>query len=336
MEGARRSVSGAPGPGAGLESTTPAAQVAAIRGGSRPVIPPGIDQYFLPDAAARGELSPPVYAPVVLGAARLRFMDAKLGIDISKDVLYETPITGGALPVDWRRATEMGVGLDSLRPDPESAEASFLDLPPPAQQPKNYAAWQKSFTRWLAETQRIGLLRHRATKLTSAPGEEERDFRAGVHDALRAKRDAEVDAIRKKFAVKRESLAERVRRAEAATGREQQQASQQRAQTMLSMGAAALGAFFGRKVMSAGTLGRATTAARGVGRSMKEAEDVKRAAENAVAAREKLEAFDQKVRDETDAIIAEYERPVDLERISLAPGRGQIEVRFVALGWKRK
>jgi len=336
MVGVRRSVLDAPGPGTGLESTTPAADIVAVRGGSRPVIPPGIDQYFLTDAAARDELSPPIYAPVVLGAARLRFMDARLGIDTSKDVVYETPITSGALPVDWQRATEVGVGLDSLRPDPEFADASFLDVPPPAQQPKSYVAWQKSFSRWLAETQRIELLRHRATKLTSAPGEEERDFRAGVHDALRAKRDAEVDAIRKKFAVKRESLAERVRRAEAATGREQQQASQQRTQTMLSVGAAALGAFFGRKVMSAGTLGRATTAARGVGRSMKEAEDVKRAAGNAAAAREKLEAFDRKVRDETDAIIAEYESPVDLERISLAPRRGQIEVRFVALGWKRK
>jgi hypothetical protein len=335
MEGVRRSVPGAPGAGTGLESTTPAADIVAVPG-SRPVIPPGIDQYFLPDAAARGELSPPIYAPVVLGAARLRFMDARLGIDTSKDVMYQTPITGGALPVDWQRATEVGVGLDHLRSDPEFADASFLDVPPSAHQPKSYSAWQKSFGRWLAETQRIELLRHRATKLTSAPGEEERDFRAGVHDALRTKRDAEVDAIRKKFAVKRESLAERVRRAEAATGREQQQASQQRTQTMLSVGAAALGAFFGRKVMSAGTLGRATTAARGVGRSMKEAEDVKRAAENAAAAREKLEAFDRKVRDETDAIIAEYESPVDLERITLAPRRGQIEVRFVALGWKRK
>jgi hypothetical protein len=270
----------------------------------------------------------------VLGAARVTFTDARLAIDTARDVLYAVLITDDVVPVDWQRATEVTATGGSLRREPESADASFMEVPSPAQQAKNYAAWQKSFSRWLAETQRIDLFRHRATKLTSVPGEEERDFRARVHDALRETRDDEVDAVRKKYAVKRESLAERVRSADAAIGREQQQASQQKTQTMLSMGAAALGAFFGRKVMSTGTLGRATTAARGVGRSMKEADDVKRAEENAAAARQKLEAFDQTIRDETDALIAKYDSPVELERFALAPRRGQVHVQFVALGWE--
>jgi len=238
------------------------------------------------------------------------------------------------VPVDWQQATEVPARVAGLRREPEAGSASFADLPAPAQQPKNYTAWQKAFGQWLAQTQRVELLRHRAMKLTSAAGEEERDFRARVLDALRAARDAEVAAVQKKFAAKRETLAQRLRRAEEAVGREEQQASQQKTQTMLSLGAAALGALFGRKALSTGTLGRATTAARGVGRSMKEAGDVQRAAANVTVEKEKLEAFDQSVLEETQAIAARYEGVAELERLALSPKRGQVQVQFVALGWE--
>jgi Skp family chaperone for outer membrane proteins len=103
---------------------------------------------------------------------------------------------------------------------------------------------------------------------------------------------------------------------------------------MLSMVAAGVGALFGRKAASIGTLGRATTAARGVGRSMKEADDVKRAQANVEEAREKLAAFDQTMSDELDEIRSKYDGHVDLETVAIAPKRGQVHVRFVALGWE--
>ncbi|HJR57774.1 MAG TPA: DUF87 domain-containing protein [Vicinamibacterales bacterium] len=304
-------------------------------GGARPVLPPGIDQYFLPDAAAgRSNVAAPTYTPVVLGAARVSFSDGKAGIDTSRDVLFAVPVTDDAVPVDWQQAVEVPAAAADLRREPESPEATYREVPAAAQQPRNYAAWQKSFSQWLSQTQRVEVLRHSPTKLTSNAGEVERDFRARVQDALREARDAEVEAVRSRFAAKRETLVERLRKAEAAAGREAQQASQQKTQTMLSMGAAALGALFGRKAISAGTLGRATTAARGVGRSMKEADDVKRAAENVAAAREKLAAFDQTVLDDTQAIIARHDSGTELERVQLAPKRGQVNVQFVALGWE--
>ena len=276
----------------------------------------------------------PVYAPVALGAASVHFTDAKLGIDTVREVLYATPIETGAIAVDWTRATEVPVPAADLRPEPETADAEFLELPPAACEPGNYDEWQKLFSRWLSRHLRIELWRHPATKLTSLPGESERDYRARVHDAIREARDAEIAALAKKFASKRETLAGRLSRAEDAAQREQQQASQQKTQTMLSMGAAALGALFGRKAASIGTLGRATTAARGVGRSMKEADDVKRAQAKVDEAREKLAAFDQTMNDELDGIRSKYDGQVDLETVALAPKRGQVHVRFVALGWE--
>ena len=299
------------------------------RSSAPPVMPPGIEQYFVPQAGA----DPATFSPVVLGAARVTFTDARLGIDTSKDVLYATPVSDGAIPIDWQQSTQVNAAPgDLLRTAP--AGATFARVPAAAQQARNYATWQKSFSQWLAQTQRIDLLRHKETKLTSRIDENERDFRARVQDALRQARDAERDAVQKKFAARREVLATRVRRAEEAVQREQQQASQQKTQTMLSMGAAAIGALFGRKTFTTGTLGRATTAARGVGRTMKEGEDVKRAEQNVTEERQKLAAFDEQAQQELQQVAARYDAAVELERVSLAPKRGQVQVLFVGLGWQ--
>lgn len=295
----------------------------------RPVVPPGIDQYFIP---APGNGSNPTYTPVVIGAARVAFTDGKLGVDTVREVLFAAPVIDGPVPVDWERATALDVAVSDLRKEPAQG-ASFAEIPGPARQPRNYATWQKAFSTWLSRTQRLELFRHGPTKLTSNGSEDERAFRARVQDTLREQRDAEVEAARKKLASKREALEAKVARAREAVEREQQQAAQTKTQTMLSWGAAAVGALLGRKVLSASTLGRATTAARGVGRTMKEAEDVKRATERLAEEQQKLEAFDEQVRQELHAIAARYEQPVEIETVALAPKRGQIDVLFVALGW---
>ena len=309
----------------------PAASVSAQASG-RPILPPGIDEYFIPDPAA-ATADAPTYMPVVIGSARVSFSDAKLRIDMGRDVLYATAIKDAAVPVEWAEASRVELASSALRRQPESPESRFAALPSAAQQPKNYAAWQKAFSQWLSQNERIELLRHAPTKLTARVDEAERDFRTRVHEAMREARDKDVDAVRAKFATKRAALEEKIRRAEGAVQREEQQASQQKTQTMLSAGAAMIGAFFGKKTLSATNLGRATTAARGMGRSMKEAEDVKRASAQVETLRQQLVAFDEGVTEATHDVAAKYDAEIQIETVALAPKRGQVSVQFVALGW---
>jgi hypothetical protein len=101
----------------------------------------------------------------------------------------------------------------------------------------------------------------------------------------------------------------------------------------VSLGATLMGALLGRRAVSTSTLGRATTAARGVGRTMKESADVKRASETVEAVRAQALELDQQVREETQALAATFERPAALDRVTLLPKRGQVIVQVVALGW---
>jgi hypothetical protein len=314
--------------------TTAQAQPArkGVTDAAPPVVPPGIEQFFIPSSSGSGG-SPRTahYVPVVVGAARIGFGDSKLGVDEVRDVLYAAPIEPGPVSVDWARAERLDIAASDLRDAPEPG-AVFEEVPSPGLQPKNYAAWSKDFSRWLGQSEKLELLRQRDFKLTSNVGENERDFLVRVQDAVRASRDAAVDALRKKYGARQAQIAEQLRRAEAAVERESQQASQQKLQTGLSVGATILGAIFGRKTIGAGTLGRATTAARGMGRSMKESEDIKRATENVEAIRQKASALEEEILAETRK-ITDITAPPAIERMSLAPKRGQVSVQLVGLGW---
>ena len=294
-----------------------------------PVVPPDIEQYVVPSE----ESSALPHVPVILGGARVTFTDSKLKIDTTRDVLYAVPIADGAVPVDWAHATKLDVGVKDLRRVSETEGINFAPLPPAAAQPRNYAEWSKDLGRWLAQAERLQVLRHPTSKIVSTPDESERDFRIRLQLEARAARDRAVEDVRRKYASKQATLAERLRRAESNIGREQEQASQQRTQTAVSLGATVLGALFGRKAISTGTLGRATTAARGVSRSMKEAADVTRASEAAEAIRAQQKDLEQQIEADVDAIGGGFDTNAPLEPVVIAPKRGQVDVKFVALGW---
>ena len=295
-----------------------------------PVLPPGIEQFFIPPSAASAK--PPVYSPIVLAAVRIGFADTKLGVDEVRDVVYAASVGDGPLAVDWARAERLDVGVESLARAPEKG-ATFEALPAAASQPKNYAVWEKAFKQWLTQNERIQLLRHVDTGLTSRAGETEGAFKVRVQDALRASRDKAVDAVRQKFAARQATLAEKLRRAEAAKARESEQSTQQKFQAAVSIGATLVGALLGRKAISTSTLGRATTAARGMSRTMKESADVQRANESVEAVQKQIQDLDDQLRQETQAIATDFDRPPLLEQVTLLPKRGQVSVQLIALGW---
>jgi len=266
--------------------------------------------------------------------ARITFGDAKLKVEQARDIVAAAPIRDGAIPVDWQDAVLLDIAAVDLETAPAEG-ATFEAVPKAATAAKSYAAWQKAFASWLVQSQKLELYRHAALKLTSAAGESERDFRIRVQDAQREARDAAVEELRRKFAEKRARLEEKLRRATQGVQREQEQATQAKLQTGVSIAATVFGAILGRKSISTSTLGRATTAARGMGRASKEQDDIKRAQENVDVSTKALEDLDARIAEETAAIAARFDADgSQVETVSLPPKRAQVLVQFVALGWQ--
>jgi hypothetical protein len=310
-------------------AAVPAAQAAT----APPALPPEIPQYYLP---VRGRAPAGLaleYLPFVLGAARVAFTDTKTRVNSVQPRQFLTAISDGVIPVDWDAAQASDLEIAGLEKRPAQG-ARFAPLPPAAGKAKSYTAWEREFANWLYGSQGLELLRSPSQKIVSNPGEDERDFRLRLSQSAREQRDAAVEALRKKYAPKIATLQERLRRAEQAVEREKEQSRQQGLQAAISIGATILGAFTGRKTGSRANIGRATTAARGVSRSMNERGDVQRAQESMEAVAQNL----KELQAEFDAEAAEVAARVDptietLETVVIKLRKADINVQLVALAW---
>jgi hypothetical protein len=300
---------------------------------SRPVLPPDVPLHFAPLRGSKPEGSELVYVPMLLGSSQIRFSETKDRIDCTQDVTVLAPITDGAVAVDWDHAVPADLALADLDQAP-SEGARFLSLPASAGKAKSYADWNKDFGGWLFRTQKVGLLKSPSTKEVSRPGESERDFRVRLQQAGREARDKAAEALRQKYAPKIATLQEKIRRAEQQKEKQQAESRSSQVQAAISVGASILGAFLGRKTISAANIGRATTAVRSAGRVMKESKDVSQAEENVAALQQKLAALEVQFKSESEALSAATD-PVHekLEAISIKPTKANIAVKLVALAW---
>ena len=320
--------------GTRLAATVPSAHaVAAASSSPRPVLPPDIPQFFLPRAAAAQVGATLAYVPMAIGVATVAFSDAKAGVTHTRELTLVADIEPRMGSVAWADATALDVPARDMGSDPEG-EALYGALPPAASKAKSYDAWAKSLKTWIGQAQTLDLLKSSQTGAVSAPGESERDFRIRMQTSTREQRDQALDALRRKYAAKLAAAEEKIRRAQLAVDRESEQASQQKLQTALSVGATVLGALFGRKAVSTSTIGRATTAARGMGRTMKESQDIELAKQTVAAAEQQKADLEAAIQAEVDRMSGAFDPTSEtLVPFVLKPKRTDIAVQVVALAW---
>lgn len=299
----------------------------------RPMLPPGVPQQFIPLRSTKPAEATLVYQPMLLGGAQVRFSDSKAGIDVTEDVTVLVPITNRAVPVDWDHAAAAALALSDLEQVPEGG-AQFANLSIAAGKAKSYADWNKDFGGWLFRTQKVELFRSPSTKEVSKPGESERDFRVRLQQTGREQRDKGAEALRRKYGSKIATLQDRIKRAELAKEKQLAESRSSQLQAAISVGASILGAFLGRKTISASNIGRATTAVRSAGRVMKESQDVGAAEENVAVLQQQLADLEAQFKSESDALAAATD-PLNekLETISIKPTKANIAVKLVALAW---
>ena len=306
----------------------PPARAASNSATSCPTPPPGVEQYFIPAAGPA-----PSLRPVLLGAAQVRFSDARRKIDSVREVVFLAPVEDGPVPVNWDRAVEAKVAVDDLEAEPP-AGASYEALPAAAAQARNYAAWKREFAAWLAANQKLVIWMSPSTGQVSGADESERDFRIRNQLAAREARDQAVDDLRRKYAPKITVLQERLRRAQQALQREMEQAQAQKMQTAVSIGTTLLGAFFGRKAISTGTLGRASTAMRSATRARKESMDVTRSGDTVETLQTQLADLEFELETEVSRLKTGMDASNEmLTPLEIRPKKTQIAVRLVALAW---
>lgn len=315
----------APAAKATAVATTPTAT-------TRPVLPPGTNEYVLPVADGRADSGSLVYRPAVLGRAKLHFVKSgSAGLDEWRERAFLMPVHDGADV--WSDDHP----LDPALPQPADADTPsgpFAEAPSSLLNAKSYDGWTKSLKDFVYRTQHASVWTCKALKCTSNPGESEGDFRVRIAQESREARDLAVEKLRKKYATKFERVEKKIATAEARVEREEGQASRAGYESILSIGSGILGVLFGRKKFSVTNLGRAATAARSVGRASEQRGDVKRASETLEDLKVELDDLNAELETEADKLAAAYDpQTIELEELRVPPRKSDTQIAPAAVVW---
>jgi len=308
----------------------PAASAAASAGAAasvRPVVQHGVTERFL--AAASGEQGSH-YRPHIGALLRAHYVDAKAGLDLWQATYYLAPVTAGG--PDWAEA-EATPGPGPTLADQPAAGATFDDAPAAALTARDHKRWAGALEDHVYRNVALELPSCPALKLTATAGMSEGEFRSRVALALRERRDAAVDALRKKYQGKLSALEDRERRARQKVEKEKAQVSDKTLSTALSVGGSLLGALFGGGRRGS-AISKASSAARGVSRVGKERADVAHAEADAAAVREQIEALNAEVEAEVARLESELDPgTVAIETVAVKPRKADLAVEDMALVW---
>jgi hypothetical protein len=296
----------------------------------RPALPAGAQELFVP---VRGEPQGIVYKPQVLALAKLHYVDAKLDLDSWQTQTLLAPLADDGTSVQWDAAVASALSLSALDEQPV-ADAAFDVLPAGCLRAAFWTAAPKALTTQLYQSAHCNVLSCDTLKAKSTLDEAEGAFRSRLALMVREQRDARVADLHAKYAAKLATAQAAVLRAQQKAEREQSQATQQKLQTAISIGATVLGAFFGRKALSATTLNRAGTALRNAGRIGAESADAARADETVASAQQRLADLSAEV----DAAVAALDQSLDVANVplrseSVAPRKADIAIGKVVLLW---
>lgn len=308
-----------------------------------PTLPPDLPQVFLPlrmspnralavlENAQKRQLQAEetrlVYEPGLVGAGTVLFSDRTRGVEASRRVfrLVYGPALGDT--VAWDEAAATDLDRRDLLKQPEG-QAFFAPVPEPLNTTAKLKRLERDFLDHLYREQTLELLFSPVLKLYSRPDESERDFKIRLGQVARERRDAEVEALRKRFQPRFDRLQTQLVREQreleedkqelAARGREEWLAGAETLAGMLGLGRR-------RALSSAATRRRMTAAAK--------AEVAESEAEIA-----RLQKEIAQLQSDLEAEIAAIARRWDeaLETVTtyvVRPKKTDCTVELVALAW---
>ncbi|MFT7617781.1 MAG: hypothetical protein ACI97A_001420 [Planctomycetota bacterium] len=297
----------------------------------RGALPAGIEEKFvIADRVARSD-EKLVYRPALFGKASLHYVAARAGIDLWRDAALIGLLGSGGSSDPWSEATPtVDLELDTVAEE----GATFEKIPPRARQKKNYTSWKTGLKNHLYREMPMKSWKCAKPRAASKPGEIEGDFVARIKGLTDEKRDLAMEKLKKRYAKKIQVMKNKLNRAEDKVEREKSQYKQQKTSTAISFGATILGALFGRKVASAGNVGRAASSMRGVGRSARERGDVKRAEENMEDVVEQLKELEAEFEESLAELQDQFaESEAEIVEVPVRPRKGDLAIKEVSFVW---
>jgi hypothetical protein len=315
----------------------PVAQAGSV---TRPAVPTGIAEYFLPnnltftesfqaanraypeDAHSQGL----IYRPVLCAQASVRFFERKYNLDseLRWIALVSAPDRRGIVRWEEFPASPVDPGKVSVLPDPQGR---FASLEAPLSDVKIMAAMKGDFEDWVYRTAMVDVRANEELNVYAGPQLSQAEFRKLCSEAARSGRDAELEKVSASFDRKIESFQEKITREERELAQDEAEHSQRKLEELGNAAETLIGLFGRRRrsISSSLTKRRMTTRA---GADVKESKEAIAEFEKQIAQLQaEKEAALKEVSERWEEIAGQA------TEIQVAPAKKDILVELFGVAW---
>ncbi len=319
-----------------------ALQAAGLLSTTRPSVPNGIDEYFLPfnqtlsealeaTSAAVDQSHPQksiVCHPVLVAQARTLFLNRKYNLDfeLAQAVIVSSPDRRGV--VRWENFSADPIDPRSLadQPDPQ---VQFSSLDGPLGDPKILASLQRDFADWAFRSAKVTIRANEELKVFAGPDVSQADFRQLCSDAARKARDAEIETLSQGYDRKVNALQEKIKRKQRELDQDETKLSQRKLEELGTHAETLLSLFAKRK------------SSRRISSSLSKRRMAAEAKASVVKSQQTIEDLTQQVAElekERDKAIAAVENrwgdiAAQIQELTITPLKKDVQVELFGVAW---
>jgi hypothetical protein len=245
--------------GGAAPRTAATTEVGAAYSGTRPALPPGVEEYFIPaelsfnDAARAANLAAGaqiesqgiVYHPALLGQVEVRYGDRRYNLDYTNPGSVLVQDFEGAL-MHWENYPWRVYKTTALQSQPVS-QARFVSLPGWLSDAKKIASLQKDYLDWVFRNSTIRIRANTALKVYAGPQVSQGDFREQCSQAARQGLQKEQDQLDASYKQKMTSLQQKIDQQELQVKKKEQEVSSRRIEEVGAGGQFLMGLLGGRR-----------------------------------------------------------------------------------------
>ncbi|WP_457745449.1 ATP-binding protein [Sulfurimonas sp.] len=312
-----------------LHVSSESEQKSASKEGKKPLVNEKIKEYF---HDSNINATTPFY-PSIYCEAEVRFFNQRRSVDIVKPFVFEVQLHADDRVLSFENSQSMQ--KDNFTPKPKS-DTLYADLPEFIKEMNSLKDVEKALSNYLYQEYKIELFVQKKLKMDSKLSQNKEEFRVLVNDRVGELYEEALEKLERRYRVKFERLDDKLIKLQQRLEKEENDVSAKTTDTLVDIGLAVMGAFFGRKTLSRTNVRRGASAfkkGRGVLKERNDVKNIEKLIEAIELDQEELRALFESDLEKIEQKYTPLEYPI--ESFFIKPRRSDITVKDCALLWQR-
>ncbi len=306
---------------------------------TRPSLPSGVAEYFLPNELGVGQASSALnirpgvevevqsilYRPALIAQAEVRYLQRRYDLETTRQTAALVERFDGPF-IRWEDFKTPARNPKSLFSEP-LPNARFDQLPVEWSDTRSWKSWQSDFADWIYRSGAIEVRANQALKIYTGPDESSAQFREQCSQAARAGLDADLAKLKAAYERKISALEARIQRQELEVDEQKDEVSQRRTEQFGTIAEFGLSLLGGRK--------------RSISSSLSKRRLTQKARADLEQERQELDALEKELkeleaafeRDKAEAQDRWSQTANDVTEISVTPYKKDIYVQLFGVAW---